>query len=79
MTSTTATMTSKGQITVPAAIRSDLDIHSGDKIQFVKVGEGRYEILPATDDIKNLKGMVKTKKVVSIEKMNGKIRSKSSR
>ena len=31
----TATMTSKGQITVPAAIRSDLDIHAGDKIQFI--------------------------------------------
>ncbi|MBT5293253.1 MAG: AbrB/MazE/SpoVT family DNA-binding domain-containing protein [Cellvibrionales bacterium] len=74
----TATMTSKGQITVPAAIRSDLDIHAGDKIQFIKIGEGRYEILPATDAITKLKGLVKTQKVVSIEKMNEAIRSKSS-
>lgn len=76
---TTATMTSKGQITVPAAVRSDLNIHSGDKIQFVKTGKDRYEIIPATDDIKKLKGIVSTEKSVSIEAMNEAIRTKASK
>ena len=73
----TATITSKGQITVPASVRSDLQIRTGDKIQFVKVGEGRYEILPAADDVKKLKGIVKTKKPVSIEQMSRAIRKKA--
>ncbi|MGL6158934.1 AbrB/MazE/SpoVT family DNA-binding domain-containing protein [Microbulbifer sp.] len=40
----TATVTSKGQITIPAAIRSDLHIGPGDRVEFVRVGDGRKPV-----------------------------------
>lgn len=75
----TSTMTSKGQITVPAAIRAELKLHSGDQIEFVKVGEGRYEVIAASKDVTRLKGLVKSEKRVSIEEMNEAIRTKASK
>ena len=39
-----ATVTSKGQITVPKAIRERLDIHEGDKIEFTPDEEGRIVV-----------------------------------
>lgn len=34
-------MTSKGQVTVPAAVREQLDLHSGDEVEFVFAEDGR--------------------------------------
>lgn len=31
----TATITSKGQTTIPASIRDFLDLHAGDKLEFI--------------------------------------------
>lgn len=73
-----ATVTSKGQITVPALIRAELNIQSGDRIEFVKVGEGRYEFVAASKEASQLKGMIKTKKRVSIDEMNRAIQVKAS-
>ena len=73
----TATITSKGQITIPSAIRSDLHVVPGDRIEFVKVSEGRYEVVAATNDITNLKGLVRSNKVVSVEDMNNAIKAKA--
>jgi len=74
---TTATITSKGQITIPSAIRTDLHVVPGDRVEFVKVAEGRYEVVVATKDITSLKGIVKSNKVVSIEEMNDAIKAKA--
>jgi len=73
----TATITSKGQITIPSAIRSDLHVVPGDRIEFVKVSEGRYEVVSATNDITSLKGLVRSNKVVSVEDMNNAIKAKA--
>ena len=73
----TATITSKGQITIPSAIRSDLHVVPGDRIEFVKVSEGRYEVVAATSDITSLKGLVRSNKVVSVEDMNNAIKAKA--
>jgi len=73
----TATITSKGQITIPSAIRSDLHVVPGDRIEFVKVPEGRYEVVAATNDITSLKGLVRSNKVVSVEDMNNAIKAKA--
>lgn len=37
----TATLTSKGQMTLPKDVRDDLQLKPGDKVEFVKEG-GRY-------------------------------------
>ena len=76
---TTATITSKGQITIPSAIRSDLHVVPGDRIEFIKISEGRYEVVAATNDITSLKGLVRSGKVVSVEDMNNAIKAKAGR
>ena len=71
---TTATLTTKGQITVPAAVRQALDINAGDRVEFVEVAPGRYEFIAATQSVTALKGMFgQPRKAVSIEQMNAAI------
>ncbi len=64
-----ATLTSKGQITIPASVRRALHLVSGDKIEFVEIAEGRFEVIPVTKEVSDLKGLIKTDKVVSLEAM----------
>jgi antitoxin PrlF len=71
---TTATLTSKGQITVPAAVREALGVDAGDRVEFVEIAPGRYEFIAATRPVTALKGMFgKPRKAVSIEEMNAAI------
>lgn len=68
---TTATLTSKGQITVPVAVREALGVDTGDRVEFVEIAPGRYEFIAATRSVTALKGMFgKSRKTVSIEQMN---------
>ena len=71
---TTATITSKGQIPIPAEVRRALKVDAGDRVEFVEVAPGRYEFLAATQSVTQLKGMFgKAKRVVSIDEMNAAI------
>lgn len=68
---TTATISSKGQITIPADVRQALHVDTGDRVEFVEVGPGRYEFVAATRSVTELKGMFgKARRTVSIEEMN---------
>lgn len=70
----TATLTSKGQITIPAVVRNDLKIDAGDRVEFVLIAPGRYEFVAATSEVTELKGMFgPARKTVSIEAMNAAI------
>lgn len=72
----TATVTSKGQITIPVDVRQRLGLESGDRVEFVEV-EGGFAIKPATDDVKSLKGLLrKPPKPVSISEMNAVIKAR---
>lgn len=67
---TAATLTSKGQITLPKSVRDRLGVEAGDRIEFIESEEG-FLVVPATRDIRSLKGIVpKPKKPVTIEEMN---------
>jgi len=71
---TTATLTTKGQITVPEDVRKDLKVDAGDRVEFVRIAPGRYELVAATQEVTELKGMFgPVKKTVSIEAMNADI------
>ena len=71
---TTATLTSKGQITIPVGIRNDLKVGAGDRVEFIQIGPGRYEFVAVTHSVKELKGMFgKPAKTVSVEEMNNAI------
>ena len=53
-----ATITSKGQVTVPKLIRDKLHLESGDKIDFVLEEDGGVRVVPVTASVTHLKGMV---------------------
>jgi len=68
---TTATISSKGQITIPAEVRHALHVDTGDRVEFVEVEPGRYEFVAVNRSVTELKGMVGVaKRVVSIDEIN---------
>lgn len=67
----TATLTSKGQVTIPARVRAALGLESGSRIEFIETANGEFLIIPSTSSILELKGMLrKPAKAVSIDDMN---------
>lgn len=66
-----ATLTSKGQVTIPKTVRDALGLETGDRIDFVDTGKG-YLIVPAKRDLKSLRGILKgrRRKPLTIEEMN---------
>lgn len=55
----TAKVTSKGQITVPALVRAQLGIESGDELLFVRAGDRFYiERMPARVGAADLYGIL---------------------
>ena len=52
----TATLTSKGQITVPKEVRDRLRLSTGDRVRFLADGEGRVVMVPATIAVADLRG-----------------------
>ncbi len=68
---TTATLTSKGQITIPADVRRTLGVQTGDRVEFVEIQPGRFELVAATRSVRELKGMLgKPARTLSIKDMN---------
>jgi len=66
----TATLSSKGQITIPLAVRERLGVTTGDRVEFVELDDGGFALIPAVLEVTSLKGMVrKPRKPVSIEDM----------
>lgn len=64
----TATVTSKGQVTLPIETRRKLRIGPGTKLDFFENAAGQTVIQPKHGDIRDLKGIVKYKgPPVSIE------------
>lgn len=77
----TATLTSKGQTTIPKDIRDFLRISPGDKLDFIVDSEGRVILRPATIDVKDLRGLLykKGRKPVSLEEMDKAIATSAAR
>ena len=67
----TATITSKGQVTIPAPVRAALGLDAGSRIEFVETEKGKFSIVPITSPVSKLKGMLrKPGQAVTIEAMN---------
>jgi antitoxin PrlF len=52
----TSKITSKGQTIIPAAIQRQLDVKTGDRLQYFIEPDGRVTLLPKTLSIKALEG-----------------------
>lgn len=66
-----ATLTSKGQITLPMAVRTALGLGVGNQVDFVRQGDS-FVLMPVRSDVAALKGRFagRVKKPVSIEAMD---------
>lgn len=75
-----ATITSKGQVTIPVQVRNALGIDAGDRIEFVELEKGQFAIVAATRSVQELKGIFRDRrsKPVSIEEMNAAIARRGS-
>jgi AbrB family looped-hinge helix DNA binding protein len=69
-----ARITSKGQVTIPRAVREDLGLHAGDELDFVKENGG-YRVRRRTDPgvFDRYRGILKLGKTTDeiIEEMRG--------
>ena len=54
----TSTLSSKGQITLPKAVREALHLDPGDRVLFVVREDGVVELRPQTLDLRDLVGML---------------------
>ncbi|WP_414585149.1 AbrB/MazE/SpoVT family DNA-binding domain-containing protein [Scytonema sp. PCC 10023] len=67
-----ATITSKGQTTIPKEIREKLNLRPGDRINFIIEPDGKVYIQPLNIQVEELSGILYKpgRKAVSIEEMN---------
>ena len=66
-----ATLMSKGQLTVPKAVRVAPGIGPGHPVNLVQMADGNFAVMPGTKSIKRLKGIIpKPKKPVSLDDMD---------
>lgn len=69
-----ATITAKGQVTVPKPIRDKLKLKPGDRIDFILVSGDEVRVVPVTASVKQLKGMVpRPGKPVTLQQMDNAI------
>ena len=54
----TATVTSKGQITIPIEVRNALKLKTGDKINIFENGDGKFTFQPKTGSIMAMEGIL---------------------
>jgi antitoxin PrlF len=52
-----ATVTSKGQVTIPKEVRDVLGLTTGTKVYFVRWGDG-YALKPASNSVMRLSGLL---------------------
>ena len=75
---TTATISSKGRVTIPAEVRRRLGLDTGARIEFVELKSGEFAIRPAIDHARSLKGALpKPEKPVSVDNVSAAIRKRA--
>ncbi|MBK1643215.1 AbrB family transcriptional regulator [Thiocapsa imhoffii] len=66
-----ATITSKGQITLPKALREQLHLAPGDRVELILEENNVLRLVPRTTSVVRLKGMLpKPARPISLEEMS---------
>jgi antitoxin PrlF len=67
-----STVSTKGQCVVPKPIREYLDLHPGDKVDFVINEDGEVLLRLVVSDVRDLEGMLHKpgRKAVSLQEMD---------
>jgi AbrB family looped-hinge helix DNA binding protein len=73
-----ATLTSKGQITIPKLVRDSLALHAGDKIEFILTKNNEIMLKPVTKKVDDVFGRLfrADRPAVDIEEMDALIKQK---
>jgi AbrB family looped-hinge helix DNA binding protein len=75
-----STVTSKGQTTIPGEIRRHLKLKAGDRVEFLVEKDGKVVLVPATVDVRELKGcLAPAPRRVSLDDMEAAIRKRAGR
>ncbi len=75
----TATITSKGQTTIPKTVRQRLRLKAGDRVEFVVRDDGTALMVPATIRVADLEGILSPpRKPVTVAAMNATIRKRGA-
>ena len=75
-----ATITSKGQVTLPKPIRDRLHLRPGDKIDFIMDADGGLRVVAVTASVTELKGMLPKPRVpVTLRAMDEAIAAEAAR
>jgi len=75
-----STITSKGQTTIPGEIRRHLKLKAGDRVEFIVEADGKVVMVPATVDVRELKGLLApAPQRVSLDEMETAIRRRAAR
>ncbi len=70
-----ATITSKGQVTIPKEIRDYLKLETGSRVDFVIDKDGYVKVIPLNVNVETLSGILHHEgmKAVSLEEMENSI------
>lgn len=80
MATATATLTSKGQITIPKSIRDRLRLKPGDRLEFILQDDKTVLMVPVTVPVAELYGRLPPPaKTVSLDHMEQAIRERGGR
>jgi AbrB family looped-hinge helix DNA binding protein len=68
----TATVTSKGQVTIPQRVRRHLHLEEGDKLEFTIEDDGTVRLRTIKGSVKDLFGLLKRpgQRPVTVEEMD---------
>jgi len=68
----TATVTSKGQVTIPQRVRRHLHLEAGDKVDFTIADDGTVRVRSVKGSVRDLFGFLKRpdQRPVTVEEMN---------
>ena len=71
----TATLTSKGQLTLPRRVREHLRVQTGDAVDFIIGADGEVRVRAGEVEIADLKGLLRQggRRPVSVEEMDSAI------
>ena len=74
------TLTSKGQVTIPKAVRDELGLRVGDRVAFRVLDDGTVVVEPETVDLLELAGVLRPKrKGVTVADMDKAIRTEAGK
>ena len=70
-----ARINAKGQVTIPKEVRDELNLRPGDRVDFVRMHDGKYIFLAINKSITALEGIIplRRRKPATLEEMQAAI------